>query len=115
MAITAWLAERAGTVPWHMTTGDYELAVRTTQAHLPITGPVPETPWDPALAPAMKTMGVAVHEEAIRARLLGELGLADAAEQGHGQWPTRNPRPGRGEGRRPTGQQGHANAPRDRQ
>ena len=79
LAITTWLTERAGTVPWQMTAKDYEQAVRTTDGHLPITGPVPETPWDPNLASTMETAGVAVHEEAIRARLLGDLGGAEGA------------------------------------
>jgi uncharacterized protein (TIGR02679 family) len=67
LAITAWLAARAGTMPWHMTAGDYLAAVRTGGATF---GAVPETPWDPGLAVAMTARGVAVYEEDVRQDLL---------------------------------------------
>jgi uncharacterized protein (TIGR02679 family) len=67
LAITAWLAARAGTMPWHMTAGDYLAAVRTGGATF---GAVPETPWDPGLAVAMTARGVGVYEEDVRRDLL---------------------------------------------
>ncbi|HEX3538807.1 MAG TPA: TIGR02679 family protein [Acidimicrobiales bacterium] len=71
VAITAWLAERAGTIPWRMTAADYVSDQAGTRSTIPLRTPVPETPWDPALQTAMETSGVAIHEEEIRASLLG--------------------------------------------
>lgn len=69
IAITQWLTERAGTIPWGMTSHDY-LAAIESQPTTELTGKVDATPWDPALARVMRAKGRAVHEEAIRADLL---------------------------------------------
>jgi uncharacterized protein (TIGR02679 family) len=59
--ICGWLVERCGVRPWRMTVEDY-LAADGGGA---LTGrPVP-TPWEPALAEALQTRGVAVHEEQV--------------------------------------------------
>ncbi|MEO7131621.1 MAG: DUF2399 domain-containing protein [Dermatophilaceae bacterium] len=49
-----------GAQPWLMSVGDY------TEGHgsQPLKGAVVEAEWDPELAPAMRSRGVAVHEEA---------------------------------------------------
>lgn len=73
LAITAWLRERAGTCPWRMSTGEYLEAVGASRERLPVTAPVPATPWDPPLAGALQAHGVAVYEEEIRHRLLGAM------------------------------------------
>lgn len=72
IAITRWLRERAGTVPWRMTATDYStaLADRPTGASAGRVGP---TPWDPELAHAMEAAGRAVHEESIRQELLDDM------------------------------------------
>lgn len=67
LAITAWLQDRAGTIPWHMTAADYVAAVRPGEGTI---GMVPPTPWDPDLSVAMATRGVALYEEEIRVVLM---------------------------------------------
>jgi uncharacterized protein (TIGR02679 family) len=68
VAITGWLAQRAGSVPWRMTATDY---IGSLSASAPIfAGAPPETPWDPALQGAMSHHRQALYEEEIRAELL---------------------------------------------
>lgn len=76
LAITAWLAGRAGTIPWQMSADAYLKVVRTVRRSHPrpiIGGPVPATPWDPPLEEAVRSRRVAVYEEEIRAHLLGAM------------------------------------------
>lgn len=64
-----------GASPWLLSAADYLAATATLDADhaLPLVGnPVP-TPWDPDLAAAMSTRGLAVHEEAIVPDLLAAL------------------------------------------
>lgn len=70
LGITAWMAERAGTVPWLMTAGAYGEAIAVKRQRVPLESAVPNTDWDPALGPAMRTAGVAVYEEELRLTLL---------------------------------------------
>jgi uncharacterized protein (TIGR02679 family) len=70
LAITAWMAERAGTVPWLMTADAYGQAIAVKRQRVPLESAVPNTDWDPALGPAMRTAGVAVYEEEVRLTLL---------------------------------------------
>jgi uncharacterized protein (TIGR02679 family) len=70
LAITAWMAERAGTVPWLMTADAYGEAIAVTRQRVPLESAVPTTDWDPALGPAMRTAGVAVYEEELRLTLV---------------------------------------------
>ena len=68
LAITGWLAERAGSVPWRMTATDY---LGWLSASAPgFGGTPPETPWDPALQVVMSQYGKALYEEEVRAELL---------------------------------------------
>ena len=68
VAITGWLAQRAGSVPWRMTAIDY---VASLSASAPLfAGAPPETPWDPALQGVMAHHRRALYEEEIRAELL---------------------------------------------
>jgi uncharacterized protein (TIGR02679 family) len=69
LSITAWLAARAATVPWHMDSSDYLDAVTVATAEPTITGPVPSTPWDGSLQSAVDRLRVPVYEEQIRERL----------------------------------------------
>lgn len=72
IAITRWLHDRAGTVPWRMTADDYTAALTGRPAGA-FAGRVGPTPWDPGLAAAMEAAGRAVHEESIRDELLGSM------------------------------------------
>lgn len=67
IAITAWLRQRAGTIPWRMTAADYLAAARPGAVAF---SAVPPTPWDPALGQAMAEWRVAVYEEDVRHALL---------------------------------------------
>jgi len=76
IAITTWLAERAGTTPWRMTTDAYRAALVTERPRVPLAGPIPPTPWDPALVDTMGAEGVAVYEEEVRGDLLSAMTAA---------------------------------------
>jgi uncharacterized protein (TIGR02679 family) len=69
LSITAWLADRAGTVPWRMGAADYQDAVDRGSGVALVGAPAP-TPWDPALSTTMAQARRAVHEEALRDELL---------------------------------------------
>ncbi len=73
LAITAWLADRAGTTPWLMTADAYRAAAAIRRGRVPLQGDLPDTPWDPPLAPAMREGGVAVYEEELRFSLLSAM------------------------------------------
>jgi uncharacterized protein (TIGR02679 family) len=75
VAITGWLAQRAGSVPWRMTAADY---LGSLSAAAPLfAGTPPETPWDPALQGVMSHHRQALYEEEIRADLLRSMSAAD--------------------------------------
>ena len=57
LAISGWLAERAGTVPWRMSAADYTAAVEVARRRLPLRGTLPPTDWDRALGDAMRGAG----------------------------------------------------------
>jgi uncharacterized protein (TIGR02679 family) len=73
LSITAWMAERAGTVPWLMTADVYGKAIAVKRQRVPLESRVPDTDWDPALGPAMMAAGVAVYEEELRLTLLNAM------------------------------------------
>ncbi len=81
LAITAWLAQRAGAVPWRMDASDYLRAVAIHRGRVALAGRLAATPWDVTLADAMVAHGVAVHEEEIRTELLAA--MARAPGSGH--------------------------------
>lgn len=66
--IASSVVERVGATPWRMTARDYDRAV--VRAAVPITGRIPDTPWDPRLAEAMRRHRRAVFEEDLRHELL---------------------------------------------
>ena len=70
LAITAWLAQRAHTVPWRMSAADYRAAVSVSRRRVAYRGAIPPTQWDPELAEAVRATGVVVHEEELRTELL---------------------------------------------
>jgi uncharacterized protein (TIGR02679 family) len=59
--ICSWLMSRRCVEPWRMSAADYVAA----PGGGPLTGREVATPWDPALAAAMRERGVAVHEEQV--------------------------------------------------
>ncbi|MGI8984895.1 MAG: TIGR02679 family protein, partial [Acidimicrobiales bacterium] len=75
LGITAWLADRAGTVPWRMGAADYlaATAAGVRRERVALVGRLPPAPWDPALVEAMAAAGVAVYEEEVRAGLLSAM------------------------------------------
>ena len=75
LAITAWLAQRAGTIPWHMSVSDYRAAVGVSRNRVALRGTVPPSEWDPELAEAVRSAGVVVHEEELRIGLLEAMRL----------------------------------------
>jgi len=79
VAMAARLFAR-GVRPWRFGAEDYLAALGPVDelVRLPLTGPVPATPWDPRLAEAMTTHGAAIHEEAQLGRLLADLGTGGA-------------------------------------
>jgi uncharacterized protein (TIGR02679 family) len=77
LGITAWMAERAGTVPWLMTADVYGRAVAVKRQRVPLESRMPDTNWDPALGPAMMAAGVAVYEEELRLDLLDAMMNSD--------------------------------------
>lgn len=70
IAITRWLSERAGTVPWQMDAAAYSDAASKIIGDHRAIGPVGPTPWDAALAIAMAKADVPVYEEQLRGSLL---------------------------------------------
>ncbi|HUR19040.1 MAG TPA: TIGR02679 family protein [Acidimicrobiales bacterium] len=74
LAITAWLAERAGTTPWRMKAADYLAAAPAAaderRGEPSVLGVLPSTPWDPLLPGAMAEWGIPVYEEELRTDLL---------------------------------------------
>ncbi|MGH8995212.1 MAG: DUF2399 domain-containing protein, partial [Acidimicrobiales bacterium] len=76
LAITAWLQEKAGTVPWRMTAADYLVAARSREATFDA---VPPTPWDPELGEAMAERQIALYEEDVRATILAAAATASRA------------------------------------
>lgn len=61
LEVCDWLSRRVGAEPWRMTSADYLAAAGGDELHGRPVG----SPWDPSLATAMITRGVAVHEEQI--------------------------------------------------
>jgi uncharacterized protein (TIGR02679 family) len=64
-----------GAMPWRMSAADYLAAAANLEAShaVALTGKPVLTLWDPALAVAMSTRGLAVHEESVLPDLLADL------------------------------------------
>lgn len=73
LGITGWLSSHARSTPWLMTADDYRYAVATHRDRPQLSGAVPATPWDPALAGAMQDHGQAVYEEELTEQLLARM------------------------------------------
>jgi uncharacterized protein (TIGR02679 family) len=74
VAMAARLFAR-GVRPWRFGAEDYLAALGPVDelVRLPLTGPVPATPWDPRLAEEMTAHGAAVHEEAQLSQLFEDM------------------------------------------
>jgi uncharacterized protein (TIGR02679 family) len=94
LSITAWLAARAATVPWHMDSSDYLDAVPVTTAEPTITGPVPSTPWDTRLRSAVDRLRVPVYEEQIREGLFRAMDASSTRRAPLGEVNRRGAEPG---------------------
>ncbi|MCY0924483.1 TIGR02679 family protein [Streptomyces sp. H27-G5] len=73
LRITAAAVERHGARPWRMTHADYRSALAGGESTA-LTGPPAVSPWDPALASALRESGRAVMEERLLPELLSDLG-----------------------------------------
>lgn len=73
LAITAWLADRTGSIPWKMTATDYLASLSPAAPEFP--GDPPETVWDPALRSVMSEHRRALYEEEIRLQLLHSMSI----------------------------------------
>lgn len=74
VAITGWLADRTGSVPWKMTAADYVASL--SPASPEFLGEPPETPWDPDLQTTMSKHHKALYEEQVRIKLLRSIAHA---------------------------------------
>jgi hypothetical protein len=74
LAITAWLTDRAGTIPWRMDAADYAAAAARLRSSVTLDSVIPPTPWDPNLAIEMTRRRVVVYEEEVRDELLQAFG-----------------------------------------
>ncbi|MER5211848.1 TIGR02679 family protein [Streptomyces sp. NPDC002838] len=78
IALANRITRRYGAEPWRMRAADYEYLATRTQVHgtpqIALTGTPAEAVWDAELAPTMKALGIALHEEAALDLLLEDLG-----------------------------------------
>ena len=75
---TADAVSRHGAAPWRMTTRDYRDGLAASPG-VPLKGPPADSPWEPALAEAMRVHGRAVMEEQLLPVLLADLTAAGRA------------------------------------
>jgi uncharacterized protein (TIGR02679 family) len=73
LRIARALAARVPWTPWRFTAADYLSAVRAGTPSRTLAGSTTESPWDPDLAAAMATHGLAVEEEAVADLLAGDV------------------------------------------
>lgn len=78
LAITAWLADRAGTTPWRMRAQDLAAALAVERPRPHLRGTVGPTTWDPTLGPALAQACVTVPEEDLIDELLDAMEASSA-------------------------------------
>ena len=71
--VAATLKGVPGAVPWRMGVGDYIQSVAAPMAEEIALEQVPDAPWDPLLAVAMRNKGVAAFEESLLVSLIEDL------------------------------------------
>lgn len=81
LAIARVLARAVEVTPWRYGAADYCRAVEAGMGTVELAGKPVDSPWDPALAPAMAAAGVAVYEEQVVGALLDDLGTARRRQQ----------------------------------
>jgi uncharacterized protein (TIGR02679 family) len=79
VAIAGRVIQRFSASPWCFSAADYQRAVSRGHPLQQLTGRAEATPWDPALAAAMTSAGLAVHEEAVVDDLLTDLSTSTNA------------------------------------
>lgn len=70
------ILRRYAALPWRMGTEDYRRALSQGIEHIALKGATRATPWEPALADAMKEAGAAAYEESCLEPLLEDLQAA---------------------------------------
>ncbi|MFC4008947.1 TIGR02679 family protein [Nonomuraea purpurea] len=73
LRIAAYTMAKTGAEPWRMSAADYLTALEDRSRVTLPPGRVTDAPWDPDLAPAMRSEGLAVPEELVAQRLLDDL------------------------------------------
>jgi uncharacterized protein (TIGR02679 family) len=74
--VAAVLRAAPSSHPWRMGASDYEESLSNGDGRVPL-GQVPDTPWEPALATAMRARGRAAFEEVMLPDLLADLRLGE--------------------------------------
>jgi uncharacterized protein (TIGR02679 family) len=90
LRIAAYIMATTAARPWRMSSADYLAGLGNPAAAQPsvTVGSVPDTPWDPGLAEAMRDRDVAVPEERIADTLVGDLVQAADAQRPANPAPT---------------------------
>ena len=83
LRIAAYIMATTAARPWRMSSADYLAGLGNPAAAQPsvTVGSVPDTPWDPGLAEAMRDRDVALPEERIADTLVGDLVRAADAQR----------------------------------
>lgn len=76
ITIARTLGQRVDCQPWRYDAAAYSQAIASLPDLPPLKGNAVETPWDPALAPAMLAGGFKVEEEQVLASLIADLAHA---------------------------------------
>lgn len=76
ITIARTLGRRVDWLPWRYDAAAYSQAIASLPDLPPLKGNAVETPWDPALAPAMLAGGFKVEEEQVLPLLIGDLAHA---------------------------------------
>ena len=64
---------RHGARPWRLSAADYEAAIKQGAGSVTLAGTRQPTPWDATLGETMTAHGLAVYEESVAGRLIGDL------------------------------------------
>ncbi len=73
VAIATDILARYDGRPWRLGAADYLAGAQGSSSRVPLAGEARPTPWDPALAEAMRATGQAVFEEVVADQLLADL------------------------------------------
>jgi len=73
LGIARVVARAVGAEPWRYAAVDYRRALGAGKGSVALAGTPADSPWDPALAPAMSEAGVAIYEEQVIDELLADL------------------------------------------